>query len=81
MAGASGTMNLDKKKNFQHINTKAKDGSSGTFFAIFCEDIKKVLNGSGTCKVFRTTSSECPIAYNCDGENVVGAGDVGLCTK
>lgn len=75
-AGSSGTINLDKKGGFAHIDTRKMDGTSFTGFRMSCATIRAVLQGSAKCKVFSTTSNAAyPVAYNCNGGDVTGAGD------
>jgi hypothetical protein len=51
-AGASNTLNLDKKKSFDHIRVIRKDGWGFRKADIGCVDVKRILNGNGFCKVF-----------------------------
>ena len=80
-AAASGSMNFDKKakKNFQDVRLYSKmNGDYVGAVIMSCEEIKAVLNGSGTCKIFHgtkhssKTEKEFFIGYQCDGGNVGG---------
>lgn len=79
-ADASKTMNVDKKanKNFAKIRIASPNMETVKSVTMSCEDVKAVLNGNGTCKVFygyslyRDNAFEYDLGYNCDGGNVVG---------
>ena len=80
LAGASGTMNFDKKakKNFDNVQVLS-EANSGVVSAvkISCRDIKTVLDGNGTCKIFHgkkgtITGARFYLGYQCDGGNVGG---------
>ena len=80
-AGASKTMNMDKKanKDFQEIQISSQDfGDSVSKVTMSCQDVKAVLNGNGTCKVFfglRNVSKggfNFYLGYQCDSGNVGG---------
>ncbi|MEL6692196.1 MAG: hypothetical protein AAFQ12_04075, partial [Pseudomonadota bacterium] len=76
------TMNLDKKAkgDFQDIRIYSKDfqrlpvGST----IIPCVDIKAILNGNGTCKIFYGSRTEdllifnYVLGYQCDGGKIGG---------
>ena len=53
-AGASKTMNLDKKanKNFAKLRITSPAMGSVKGVTMSCEDVQGVLNGNGTCKIF-----------------------------
>ena len=80
-AGASGTMNFDKKakKNFQDVRlySKMNRGHVGSII-MSCEEIVTVLDGSGVCKIFQgyrhnsKSSKEFFLGYRCDGRSVYG---------
>ena len=83
-AGASSTMNIEKKykKNFYDIKIKSKsfDGTVGDV-TMSCSDIKAVLNGNGTCKVFHGVAGSGGevgfyMGYQCDGGNVAAPADM-----
>lgn len=78
---ATNTMNLDKKakKNFANIKlvSLAVVGVKNT--TIGCDQIKRVLDGNGTCKIFygegkyaNGDDDRRQLGYSCDGGNVVG---------
>lgn len=79
-ADASKTMNVDKKanKNFAKIRIASPNMETVESVTMSCEDVKAVLNGNGTCKVFygyslyRDNAFEYDLGYTCDGGNVVG---------
>lgn len=83
VAGAKKTMNLDKKDNkkggFTTIGIGSQDFSMGVKSAeMRCSDIKAVLNGNGTCKIFHGVASsnsegiKFALGYQCDGGKVAG---------
>lgn len=79
-AAASKTMNIDKKanKNFDKIRIASPNMETVNSVTMSCEDVKAVLNGNGTCRVFygyslyRKNVFQYDLGYNCDGGNVVG---------
>ena len=79
-AGASNTMNLDKKakKNFTKIRITSPAMARVAGVTMSCADVQAVLDGSGTCKIFHgepaygAESFEYALGYNCDGGNVSG---------
>ncbi len=82
LAGASNTMNLDKKDGFDHINIKAiAGGDKGDMVVdMSCKDIRATLQGSGTCKVYMhkvtpigSNTAKYYTSYNCDGGKVTGS--------
>lgn len=84
VAGASKTMNLEKKakKDFLDIQAQSQDFSGVvTSVKITCEEVKAVLNGNGTCKIFHGRKSNAAgnasyyLGYQCDGGNVGGPTD------
>ena len=81
VAGASKTMNVEKKSNkktgFYAIRITSQDFSGAVDGAtISCEQVKAVLNGNGTCKVFHGTFSgsitHFTLGYQCDGGKIGG---------
>ena len=82
-AGTSKTMNIDKKanKDFQDIQISSQDNGFGVGKATMpCADVKAVLNGNGTCKVFHGQRQESKgeysfyLGYQCDSGRVGGSG-------
>ena len=82
-AGASKTMNIEKKanKDFHDIQISSQgNGSIVSKVTMSCQDVKAVLNGNGTCKVFHGAPEDVSetfawqLGYNCDGGNVYGPG-------
>ncbi len=80
-AGTSKTMNIDKKanKNFQDIQISSQSNGFGVEkVTMSCNDVKAVLNGNGTCKVFHGQRRESKgeysfyLGYQCDSGNVGG---------
>lgn len=81
-AGASKTMNVDKKskKDFQDIRIYSKDFAKKPVRSVVipCEDIKAILNGNGTCKVFYGSRTQdllifkYGLGYQCDGGKIGG---------
>ena len=74
-------MNIEKKanKDFQDIRLSSKTASETVADTnMSCADVKAVLNGNGTCKVFNgfeKTRAGVPayrLGYQCDGANVSG---------
>ena len=69
LAGQNKTLNLDKKKDFQHIIVKAVAALIDTQEAVLsCSDIKSTLQGNAVCRAyldlkFNTRS----IALSCNG--------------
>lgn len=83
VAGAKNTMNFNKKadKNFEDvlISSQAYSGAVKSV-AMSCEDVKAVLNGNGTCKIFHGQKSKSAtvkffLGYQCDSGNVGGPTD------
>ncbi|MEL6692195.1 MAG: hypothetical protein AAFQ12_04070 [Pseudomonadota bacterium] len=82
-AGASKTMNLDKKaeKGFHDIRIYSKDHGGTRSTVMTCEEIKAVLNGNGRCKIFhgvrvnKNPNVNFYLGYQCDGGNVGGPKD------
>lgn len=81
--GAKKTMNITKKSNkdggFASISIASQDfGFAVSGADMSCEDIKAVLNGNGTCKVFHGLSNsaygapKAKLGFQCDGGNVAG---------
>ena len=78
-AGAKNTMNLDKKtnKNFAKIRITSVGRWDVEGVSLGCENVKKVLDGSGTCKIFHGYGPNAygmdtqQLGYSCDGGNVV----------
>ena len=82
-AGASKTMNLDKKakKDFHDIRIYSKDHGGTRSTVISCDEIKAVLNGNGRCKIFhgvrvnKNPNVNFYLGYQCDGGKVGGPKD------
>lgn len=80
VAGTSGTMNFDKKakKSFEDVQLSSADITQVKPVIMSCEDVRAVLNGNGTCKVFHGEDSSSGLdwtfylGYQCDGGNVAG---------
>lgn len=81
-AGASKTMNIEKKanKSFAKIRLRSSSNRSEGGITMNCDAVKAVLNGNGTCKVFHGAPDDVSetfawqLGYNCDGGNVYGPG-------
>ncbi len=80
-AGASSTMNIEKKakKDFDNIRISSKTASDTVADTnMSCAHVQAVLNGNGTCKVFNgydPSKSGLPgyrLGYQCDGGEVGG---------
>ena len=79
-AGASKTMNLDKKanKHFDRIRISSPAMNSVTGSTISCASVQAVLNGNGTCKIFHGAPPcgdehfEYQLGYRCDGGAITG---------
>lgn len=76
-AGAKNTMNMENKydKNFETVRVSSTNGiTSGV--SLSCSVVKKVLAGSGSCKIFHGekagSSNTFYLGYSCDGSSVVG---------
>lgn len=83
-AGTSKTMNVDKKanKSFADIRAESQDFSNPIKSVVIpCEDVKAILNGNGTCKIFhgvkakKSGSKTRYLGYQCDSGNVGGPND------
>ncbi|MEL6859373.1 MAG: hypothetical protein AAFO74_13380 [Pseudomonadota bacterium] len=78
--GANNTMNIDKKvskdKGFNAIHISSQNFNNVAPVTLSCQDIKAVLNGNGTCKVFNgkseNSSKKYSLGYQCDGSKVGG---------
>ncbi|MEO1659934.1 MAG: hypothetical protein AAFR51_03015 [Pseudomonadota bacterium] len=81
VAGAKKTMNVTKKANkkngFFEISISSQDynlGVSGVDMS--CNDIKAILNGGGSCKIFHGADGpgylEFGLGFSCNGGNVKG---------
>jgi len=76
-AGAKSTMNIENKydKNFDYIRVSSTNGITGSV-SLTCATVKKVLAGSGSCKIFHGTKAGSAnfyyLGYSCDGSAVVG---------
>ena len=77
----SKTLNLTKRANqengFESVKVAVQEKNGPVDPAwISCEEIKTVLNGSGTCKIFygrkKGTTMKYALGYKCDGGNVTG---------
>lgn len=82
VAGASSTMNIEKKakKDFEDIQLiPSVSGINSTVMS--CAHVQAVLDGNGTCKVFHgfssnsATNADRYLGYQCDGGNVGGPDD------
>ena len=78
VAGASKSMNLDKKakKEFQNIKIASQDLPVSPP-QMSCEDVRAVLDGNGTCKILhaactRNTNLVFVLGDQCDGGSVSG---------
>jgi len=79
-SGASKTMNLDKKakKHFAKIRITSPGMASVQGVTMECDQVREVLNGNGSCKVFvgyppyGDEYLDYQLGYKCDGGNVVG---------
>ena len=78
--GATNTMNLDKKakKDFAKIKLVSLAVVDVENTSMGCNEIKQVLNGNGTCKIFYGESkyangdNRWQLGYSCNGGSVVG---------
>ena len=79
VAGASNTMNFDKKakNNFEDVVIMSTDlGGTVDATGLTCEGVKAVLNGTGKCKVYhradhsKTSGFRFSLAVQCDGGNI-----------
>ena len=83
VAGAKNTMNFNKKadKNFEDVLISSQAyGGAVKSVAMSCEDVKAVLNGNGTCKIFHGQKAKSAtvkffLGYQCDSGNVGGPTD------
>jgi hypothetical protein len=76
-AGDKKTINLDKAKNFDHIEIKQDDlwkKEPKLYSVIKCPEIQRILQGEGTCHIWLTTSQQKPIAFSCNGKSIIGRG-------
>ena len=72
IAGASKTMNLEKKKNFSKVRVSAP-GSSISGATLECPIIQSVLRGNGNCNIYYgERGSEQTLAYSCDNREENG---------
>jgi hypothetical protein len=79
-AGASKTMNLDKKanKHFDRIRISSPAMNSVIGSTISCASVQAVLNGNGTCKIFHgappygEANTEYQLGYRCDSGETTG---------
>ena len=79
-ADTSKTMNLDKKfkKDFAWIRVSSPTMSSVDGVTLSCSEVKIVLNGNGTCKIFNGArhqgglNYDYQLGYRCDGGTVKG---------
>jgi hypothetical protein len=79
-AGTSKTMNIDKKynKDFAQIRLSAPTFKTGNGITMTCNEVKAVLNGNGTCKVFngatnlQAQSFRSQLGFSCDAGKVLG---------
>ena len=78
-AGASNTMNMDKKanKNFAKIRISSEGMSGVQSVSMGCGDVRTILNGSGVCKVFYGSTRDSgggrldQLGYDCAGGSAV----------
>ena len=76
-AGAKNTMNMENKydKGFEKIRVSSTNGITDGF-DLFCNTVKSILDGNGTCKIFHGSTSQSSntfvLGYSCDGGNVDG---------
>lgn len=81
-AGASNTMNIEKKanKNFAKIRITSPSMATVDGVTMSCADVQAVLDGNGTCKIlhghkpYGDEHMEYNLGFNCDGGNVAGPG-------
>ena len=79
-AGTSKTMNIDKKynKDFAQIRLSAPTFDTVNGITLTCNQVKAVLNGNGTCKVFNGSTNlqmqsfRSQLGFSCDGGAVLG---------
>lgn len=79
-AASSKTMNIDKKyiKGFAKIRISAPTFDTVNGVTMSCADVKAVLNGNGTCKIFngateyQKTYLRSQLGYNCNSGAVTG---------
>lgn len=79
-AGTSKTMNIDKKynKDFVQIRLSAPTFDTVNGITLTCNQVKAVLNGNGTCKVFNGSTNlqmqsfRSQLGFSCDGGAVLG---------
>jgi hypothetical protein len=80
-AGASKTMNMDKKydREFAWIRISSPTLGNVDGVTISCAEVQAILNGNGTCKVFYGIKEKSDdrkykrqLGYQCDGGNVGG---------
>ena len=79
-SGTSKTMNLDKKakKDFDKIRISSPTLASVSGVTMSCADVKAVLDGNGTCKIFNGVTGNLSynlspqLGYDCDGGSVKG---------
>lgn len=82
-AGASNTMNMDKKanKDFAKIRISSPVMNGVQSITMGCGDVRTVLDGSGTCKIFYGAGRDSgggrldQLGYNCSGGDVVSPRD------
>ncbi|MFN3213441.1 MAG: hypothetical protein ACE37M_10070 [Henriciella sp.] len=79
--GENATMNLSKKakkeNGFESIKAMVQEKNGPVDPArISCEEIKTILNGTGSCKIFhgrkKGTTSKYALGYECDSGRVAG---------
>lgn len=76
-AGAKNTMNVENKydKNFDYIRVSSTNGITDGV-TLSCATVIKVLQGSGSCKIFHGENPDSTqffhLGYSCDGGSVVG---------
>jgi len=75
------TMNVDKKahKSFAKIRITSPALATIEGITMGCDEVKKVLNGNGTCKNFNGNDSsgfavpDYKLGFSCDGGKVTGS--------
>jgi len=76
-SSAKNTMNMENKydEGFDHIKVSSTNGVTEGF-SLSCSNVKAILDGNGTCKVFHGSTSKSSntfvLGYSCDGGNVDG---------
>ena len=79
-SGTTKTMNIDKKynKDFAKVRISSPTLATVDGVTMSCDDVKLVLDGNGTCKIFNGATSKmsnnlsAQLGYSCDGGEVNG---------